>query len=141
MASIDEAIALRAAGVEASILVLFRIPRERIAEAARNSIHVSVTDAGPIQVELEQDGVNVEVEVETGLTRGGVKPDELPAVLSRLRTSKWALGPIGIWTHMASPEDNQPRLRRSLSSSERSGSRWTRASLFRRATSPPLVLC
>lgn len=111
VASLDEALALRAAGVEADILVLFAIPLDGLRDAAHNSVQISITDTGPLLSALEKprasvdDLVVAEVEVETGLSRGGVKVDELPAVLERARTSTHVLGPIGVWTHMASPED------------------------------------
>ena len=110
VASLDEALALRRAGIESDILVLFAIPPDGLLDAAHNSIQISITDAGTLLTELERptgsyDLVAVEVEVETGLSRGGVMVDELPAVLKRARTSARALGPIGVWTHVASPED------------------------------------
>lgn len=111
VASLDEALALRRAGIESDILVLFAIPPSGLSDAAGNSIQISITDPGTLMTELErpptsaEDHVYVEVEVETGLSRGGVKVDELPSLLKRARTSARALGPIGVWTHVASPED------------------------------------
>jgi len=110
VASLDEGLALRAAGIAAEILVLFKVPAHALAEAARNGIQISVTDAGTLAA-LEQpadspdDLVVAQVEVETGLTRGGFKPDEIPGVLRRVRRSRRALGPIAVWTHIASPDD------------------------------------
>jgi alanine racemase len=111
VASLDEALALRAAGIESDILVLFAIPADGIAEAARNNIQISITDAGPLLSALDQPPVpefgpvKVDVEVETGLSRGGVKPEELATVLGRVRSSKRGLGPLGVWTHVATAED------------------------------------
>ena len=86
VASLDEAIALRKAGIESDILVLFPIPPELIDEAGHNN-------------------VQLEIEVETGLSRGGVKADQLPGVLRASRRAVEGLGLIAVWTHLASPED------------------------------------
>jgi len=86
VASLDEAIALRKAGIESDILVLFPIPAELIDEAVHNN-------------------VQLEIEVETGLSRGGVKAGQLPGVLRASRKSGRGIGPIAVWTHLASPED------------------------------------
>jgi alanine racemase len=111
VASLDEGLALRTAGIESDILVLFSIPVDGLQDAASNGIQISLTDPDSLLTALERpatsadDLVVTEVEVETGLSRGGVMADDLPEVLRRARTSKHALGPIGVWTHVAAPED------------------------------------
>lgn len=110
VASLDEALALRGAGIASDILVLFAIPADGLGEAARHSIQISITDDGPLLKALEQgpmlaSPIGVCVEVETGLTRGGVKLEVLANVLRRVRSSKKGLGPFAVWTHVASPED------------------------------------
>jgi alanine racemase len=111
VASLDEGMALREAGIDTSILVLFDIPADGLAAAARHAITISVTSDGPLLAALEQpwdsadDLVNVTVEVETGLSRGGLKPDALAEVLHRVRRSGRALGPLDVWTHIASPDN------------------------------------
>lgn len=111
VASLDEALALRAAEIETAILVLFAIPPDGLGDATRHSIQVSITDDGPLLAALEQGGfeglVGVCVEVETGLTRGGIRPDALAEILRRVRASQKALGPLDVWTHLASPEDEE----------------------------------
>jgi alanine racemase len=113
VASLDEALALRASGIESDILVLFAIPVDGLAEAARHAIHISVTDVGPLLSALERPAasgsglVNVSVEVETGLSRGGVKPEDLPTVLRRVRESRRGPGPLDVWTHVASPDNEE----------------------------------
>jgi alanine racemase len=108
VASLDEALALRAAGVEVPMLVLFPIPVDGIAEAAKARIQVSASDPAGIAPMIERardlprdDLLVVDVEVETGLTRGGVKVDDVPAALEMLRTSRCVVGEL--WTHVASP--------------------------------------
>ena len=108
VASLDEALALRVAGIESPILVLFPIPPDGIGDAASNNIQITVSDPSVFaasRTAAADELVNIEIEVETGLTRGGVRVDGLPAVLQQVRTSKLGLGVAGIWTHVATPED------------------------------------
>ena len=111
VASLDEAVALRKAGIECNILVLFAIPRSGLREAAERSIQVSITDLAESLEGIEQkpktphDQVVVDLEVETGLSRGGVRPAELPRAVRRIRTSGRGLGPFAVWTHVATAED------------------------------------
>jgi alanine racemase len=112
VASLDEALALREAGVEASIIVLFPIPLDGLADAGAANIQVSASDPAGVRPMIERardlpaDHLPwVEVEVETGLSRGGVKVDDVPAVLELLRASRCLVGDL--WTHVASPEDEE----------------------------------
>src|SRR5262245_48424816 len=56
VASLDEALALRAAGIEANILVLFPIPADGLREAARNSINVVLNDTSFVDNACLADG-------------------------------------------------------------------------------------
>jgi alanine racemase len=112
VASLDEALALREVGVETDILVLFPIPLNGIAEAAHAHIQISASDLVGVAPMIERardlpagELLIVDVEVETGLTRGGVKVDDVPAVLEMIRTSRLGVGDL--WTHIASPEDEE----------------------------------
>jgi alanine racemase len=96
LASIDEALALRNAGLTTPLVVLYPIPRERQEEARAHGIESTVTDAVTTG--------DVQVEVETGLSRGGVKPDRVVGLLRDL-SSRSEARVVGLWTHLASPED------------------------------------
>ena len=52
-----------------------------------------------------KDRLGVAIEVETGLTRGGLKATDVPAALARTRQDPHVVGPISVWTHLASPEN------------------------------------
>lgn len=95
VAYIDEAIALRTAGIEADILVLFPVPSTAVRETADRNIQLTTYDGSVL------DQAVAELEVDTGLTRGGVKVDDLAAVMESVR----AASPLAVWTHVASPED------------------------------------
>ena len=98
VASLDEALALRDAGIKSPLLVLYPVPADRMAAAAAQNVELTVTEpvTGPSELV-------VQVEVETGLSRGGVKADRLTELLAQLASSHVRVG--GIWTHLASPED------------------------------------
>lgn len=111
VASLDEALALRDAGVTVPILVLFGVPLALLSDAAAARVDVTVSDPAWLgalpAVWSGEDWVGelgVHVEVETGLSRGGFLPDGVPAAFDAL-TRLPGIRIDGIWTHMATPED------------------------------------
>ncbi len=113
VATVDEAFELRDAGIELPLLVLYPVPPEHIAAAARASVAVSV-GSGPLQdgilaaargaSEGGAPDLEVHVEIETGLGRGGALPgaaaDSVRAVLDARGVR---LG--GVWTHLVAADD------------------------------------
>jgi alanine racemase len=91
--SIDEALALRNAGIGTEILLLYPIPAARLADAIENHIRISIADGEPLA-----SGAQAEAAIETGLSRVGLLPDELPGALNGTH-------PTAIWSHLATPED------------------------------------
>jgi alanine racemase len=111
VASLDEALALRECGVTIPILVLFAIPASEVADASANGIEIVAADLTGMAETLDRwtvagnaDELVVHVEVETGLTRAGVKPEEVPALIGRLNEAP-RVRVAGVWTHLASPDD------------------------------------
>jgi alanine racemase len=114
VATYDEALLLRRAGIREQILVLYPIPPELGPSAARMAIDVTAGDA-TLLMELESalrganlDGhlrLRVQLEVETGLGRGGflggVPLRRVAGVISNDDRFVFA----GIWTHLQAPED------------------------------------
>ena len=110
-ASLDEALALREAGVSIPILVLFAIPPGEAGAAAGSDIEIVAADHLGMAETLDQWGAEgsegelvVHVEVETGLTRGGVMPEDVPALIVRLNETP-RVRVAGLWTHMAAAEN------------------------------------
>jgi alanine racemase len=120
VATADEALALRQAGIRGAILVLFPVPAALVAELARERVAVAAGDLellnattaaaaaaiavdGPAGRKLPRLGVLLEVE--TGLGRGGLQASDLPAAAELLRTAR-SLRLEGLWTHMQAPEDD-----------------------------------
>lgn len=112
VATFDEALDLREGGVGVPILVLYPVPAACVLEAAWSHIAVSVAGGRALEAVLERAAANerlegppleVHVEVDTGLGRGGVMPDALPAVVDRVRAAN-GVRLAGIWSHLASSE-------------------------------------
>ncbi len=111
VATLDEAMALRAAGIEAPILVLYPVPPASAAALARAGITVSAGDAGLLAALLAAYSaaapdapLRVELEAETGLGRGGFDADGLVAAGRAVAATPGAvIG--GLWTHLQAPED------------------------------------
>ena len=110
VAAIDEALALRSAGIALPILVLFPFPPSFAAEARRQGIAVTAGDAvlvGEILAALEAGDdppLDVQVDVETGLGRAGLSGDELLAAARAIAAHPGARL-AGLWTHLQAPED------------------------------------
>ncbi|MFL5679442.1 MAG: alanine racemase, partial [Chloroflexota bacterium] len=113
VATFDEAVELRDGGVAAPILVLYPVPAEVVADAARLGIALSVGDevllgrllaATPRSVGSSSPPLRVHVEVETGLGRGGFLPERLPGVVATVRAAP-GVSLDGIWSHLQAPGD------------------------------------
>ncbi len=115
--SIDEALTLRAAGLTGPILIVYPIDPADVEEAVRADLEVSVSgvesarglldgwtasrarSAGPADATLR-----VHIEVDSGMGRGGVHPDDLPGVVERIDATE-ATEIAGIWSHLADGAD------------------------------------
>jgi alanine racemase len=113
VAGIDEATALRNAGIAVPILILFPIPPGEAVRAARSGFEIVAADdptttatlAGWAQRRSATDPpLNVHLEVETGLARGGFKPDDVAQVARRIAATPGA-NLASLWSHLAQSED------------------------------------
>jgi alanine racemase len=111
VATFDEALALRDAGIEAPVLVLYPIPPRLAVEAAERRIALTVGDPELFHhilraVEDRTGGpeLHVQLELETGLGRGGFAPkDAVAAARSLQATDRIVVD--GAWSHLAAPAD------------------------------------
>ncbi len=110
VATLDEALALRAAGLEAPMLVLYPIPPGLAVDAARAAVAVSAGDTvllGRLLEAVADAGVPdlaVHVEVETGLGRGGLEPASVAGAAAEIAASRGARL-AGVWSHLQEPGD------------------------------------
>jgi alanine racemase len=95
VATLDEGLALRRAGFAEPILVVYPVPRDGVGEAVASDLEVSIAGVDPARRTLEgwaaarpamtgDRRMRVHIEVDTGMGRGGVAPDELLGVIDAI---------------------------------------------------------
>lgn len=126
VATFDEAVELRRGGVRGPIVVLYPIPPELAPDAARRGIATVAGDAALLGRTLSamsaaasrasrasasrpdrparQLRLDVHLEIETGLGRGGVLPDDAAHAAATIAASPHARL-AGTWTHLSAPAD------------------------------------
>jgi alanine racemase len=109
VATLDEAVALVEAGVRAPILVLYPIPVDAVEDAARLGVGLaggSTDGLRPLLARAAALGVAgrlaIELEIETGLGRGGVEPAEAPVAARAILDAGARLS--GVWSHLQEAE-------------------------------------
>lgn len=110
VADAAEAGRLRSDGYDGRIFVLYPVPPAILSTMARLRIDVTVGDvdeAEAIAQNLAPDdpALAVHLEVDTGMTRGGVSPDAAVAAAAAIEAAK-SVTLAGVWTHLAAPEDS-----------------------------------
>jgi alanine racemase len=119
VATFDEALELRQAGIEVPIVILFPIPPELAPEARRYCLSITVGDdvllqrtlaalageTGSTSVSAGAAPLAVHIEVETGLGRGGVDPENVAAVAAAIEACPQARI-AGLWSHLQAAADS-----------------------------------
>jgi alanine racemase len=113
VATLGEAQAIRAAGIDTPVLILYPVADDALPDALRAGFAITVaTDDGAGAVarawadlgsSTRPRPLAVHVEVETGFTRMGIGPGRLRSALETLRRS--GIEVRALWTHLATPED------------------------------------
>jgi alanine racemase len=114
VATFDEALELRQAGIEVPVVILFPIPAELAPDALRHCLSITLGDqlllgrtlatltAAP---DIRRGGrLDIHLEVETGLGRGGVQPDEVAEASAAIVANPRARL-VGLWSHLQAPDD------------------------------------
>jgi alanine racemase len=113
VATPEEALELRAAGIDARLLILGPTPApwlERVC-AARCAVTVGSPDGLDALHRLHvAEKPRAHLEVDTGMTRTGVAPGQLPALLAAVDSARVAVE--GISTHLACADDPDPAITR-----------------------------
>jgi alanine racemase len=116
VATFDEGVELRQAGISVPILVLFPIPPELVPGAMRNCLSVTAGDgtlldrtlavlAGLAEDEVPADReLPIHLEVETGLGRGGFHSSDVPAAAAAIEAAPRARL-AGLWSHLQAAGD------------------------------------
>jgi alanine racemase len=112
VATLDEALSLRAAGLAVPILVLYPVPIATSLTAARHDIRISAGDPALLAATLAAFAASpgpgrplaIELEVETGLGRGGFLARALVEAAAAIAATPNAEA-TGLWTHLQDPAD------------------------------------
>ena len=108
VATYDEALELRQAGIGVPILILFPIPPELAPDALRHSLSITLGDRVLLERTLAalasvpdhvKGRLAVHLEVETGLGRGGAMPAEVVSAAAAIEACPRA-SLIGLWSHL-----------------------------------------
>jgi alanine racemase len=136
VATIEEALRLRAAGDTGRLLCWLTVPGDDWAAAVEHDIDVtaySVAELDEVRAAVGQSAARVQLKVDTGLSRGGSTAEQWPEVLRAARAGEadgvWQV--TGIWSHFAcSDEPDHPAnaaqehaFREALSGAEAAGLR------------------
>ncbi len=105
---VDEALALRRAGLTAPVLCLMSVPGGQHAEAIRHDVDLSASTAGlvgEIAAAAKQAArpARLHLKVDTGLSRGGATMADWPGVVDAALAAEAAghARVIGLWSHLA----------------------------------------
>lgn len=104
----DEALALRAAGIDGRMLVAGWSPPSTVRETLAHDVDLSICDLDDVSVIIDAAPARparVHVKLDTGLGRLGLREDQIDAMASALRDARGRLEVTGIFTHFAEPDD------------------------------------
>jgi alanine racemase len=114
VAALDEGLALRAAGIGASVMVVYPTPPDAVAEAVLADLELSVSGVASTRRLFDAWArrrksatgrvLSLHVEVDTGMGRGGVAPASLPELVGLIDRQPGARI-VGMWSHLADGSD------------------------------------
>ena len=115
VATFDEALELRQAGIEVPVVILFPIPPELAPAALSHCMSITVGDplllsrtlaalASATGRDAVEGKLAIHLEVETGLGRGGVHPEDVAAAAAAIEANPRARL-AGLWSHLQAAED------------------------------------
>ncbi|MGM0898779.1 MAG: alanine racemase [Bacillota bacterium] len=112
VATPDEALALRRAGISQDILVMGAVPGVFVPVAQRENITVTalsldwIVQAG--ETAIPGQPLRVHLKVDTGMGRLGIQPGEAAEAFAKLASEKFAFE--GIFTHFAAADEQDPSM-------------------------------
>ncbi|MGH3915343.1 MAG: alanine racemase [Pseudonocardiaceae bacterium] len=107
--SVEEALVLRNAGVQAPILAWLHVPGQDLAPAVAAGIDLGVYSLGQLDAAVRAAAASdrparVHLKVDTGLNRGGAYRDEWPGLVAAAAASR-GVEVVAIWSHLAHADD------------------------------------
>jgi len=109
VATLDEGLALRVAGFHEPVLILGALSSDDLIAALLPRPPLSVTIASPEMwqalLALQPPGLRAHLKVDTGMTRLGLIPEDVPAILDVLARVGGKILLEGCYTHLAAADD------------------------------------
>ncbi|WP_344004523.1 alanine racemase [Microbacterium paludicola] len=116
VADIREAVALRAAGVEAPVIAWLHAPDETFADAVAHDIQLGISSLEQLHAAAAAGSVTVHLKLETGLGRNGLAPQDWAAVFAEAARLErdGRIRVDGVFSHLSntSLDDDRVQLRR-----------------------------
>ncbi len=107
VATVQEGVALRRAGITSPVVVLGACDRSDLPEAAAWDLQLTVASVESLEDILHAaPGVGLHLKVDTGMTRLGLLPEQVGPALRRLASAGAVL--TGCYTHLATADDPDP---------------------------------
>ncbi|HOK79650.1 MAG TPA: alanine racemase [bacterium] len=103
VATIDEAVSLRKAGITKPILVLGPSLRPDVKKAIEHRISLTAASSSFIRDIVNAKGLSIHLKVDTGMGRIGIMPEEVSSVMDIIKNSK-GIKLEGIFSHLATSE-------------------------------------
>ena len=104
VATVDEGVAVRGAGIEAPVLVLSEPAPSRFADAAAAGLAVAIYSDSGIDAASVAGPLAVHLKVDTGMHRVGAEPADAVRLAARINAAP-SLQLQGVWTHLAVADD------------------------------------
>jgi alanine racemase len=109
VATLDEAVALRAWLPDARLLLLYPVPRSAAAEAVAAGVELTIMSPADVEhlgrvAASDRPPVALQLCVETGLGRGGLNVEDLVTAAGAIERDP-RLRLAGVWSHLASPAE------------------------------------
>ncbi|MEO6653218.1 MAG: alanine racemase [Ilumatobacteraceae bacterium] len=107
VALVQEGVELRAAGIDAPILVFGEQPIGQLDDLIEHHLTPTVYTAAYVDALAARAGerIDVHVNVDTGMQRVGVPPSLLADLLATVRAHSPQLAPVAIYTHLACADE------------------------------------
>jgi alanine racemase len=112
VALLSEGLALRAGGDRGPLLAWLAVPGESYDDAIDNDVDVSpysLDSLAEIVTAARRRGMRarIQLKVDSGLTRGGIHPDDWPALVEETRRQQDAgwVEVTGVWSHLACADE------------------------------------
>jgi alanine racemase len=108
VAFVEEALALRAAGLDVPVLAMTASPRDDVTTAVEAGVDLAVhavwgLEAAAEAARLANRPARVHLKVDTGLSRGGATAEDWPALVDATvaHVAESTVEVVGIWSHLA----------------------------------------